>query len=119
MPVTVAFKINNVSIAAPKKSKWIIPEDKGMNGIGQKQYTAFYSYELNWDGLTQAEFQNIFQLWQGHYGSGTATADLPQFNATSYGFITYTGVLLDQPIVGEYNENYLNDVKLIIRRIRV
>lgn len=119
MPVTPDFEINNIDLPAPSRHGWKIPDDKGFNGNGAKQYTPYFTYELNWDELTQEEFRSIYNIWKGHYNSGTASVKIPEYNAATYQFTTYTGVLMDQPSVGGYSENYVLSVNVVIRKITV
>lgn len=119
MAVQPAYVINGNSLPAPKDHKWIEPDAKGDNGNGQRLYTPYFSYELSWDKLTQTEFQGLLTIWLGGYLSGTYNAVLPQYNGGSYGFITYSGTVLDRPMSGGYYENYVNNVKLTIRKINV
>jgi len=119
MTVLPAFKINNNTLPSPVSHRWIIPEDKGFNGSGQRLYTPYFNYEISWSFLTQSEFQNIYNIWLGYYNSGTASVDLPQFNSSSYAFTTYTGVTIDHPVVNAYRENYVEDIKITIRRVKI
>lgn len=118
MTIQPNFQINGNNLPSPSTHKWIEPDDKGENGVGRRLYTPYFNYELTWNFLTQVEFRVLTDIWRGHYGSGTATAKLPDYYGAVYGFTNYTGVYMDRPLVGNsYKENYVADIKVIIRRI--
>jgi len=113
------FYINNNLLPSPSEHKWIIPDVKGDNGNGQKQYTPYFSYEISWNRMSQNEFSFLYNIWLGHYNSGTAVVKLPSYFSNSYLFTYYSGVVIDQPVVGGYDENYVVNIKLTIRKINI
>lgn len=120
MTVSPDFRINSVLLPSPTEPHWVEPDEKGSNGVGQTLYQPFFSFELSWNRLSQEDFYTLMRVWKGHYGSGSAVVRLPEYPATTYGFINYTGVYIDRPKQGRsYDNNYTSDVKLTIRRIDI
>lgn len=117
MTTLPTFKINNVTLPSPSNHHWILPNSKGINGNGVAIYEPYYSYELLWNYLSQSDYNTIFQTWLGTYNSGTSVINVPQINTSNYQFHEYSGVVVDIPTVGDYNENYLGNVKIMIRKI--
>lgn len=114
----IAFN-GTVLTAQPSSHKWIPGDLIGEDGSGRGIYAAYNQYELKWDFLTPAEFNEIYNYFLAIGQTGTVVATLPQFNATEYQFYSYSGTVLRKPEVGEYFQNYLSDVKMLIVRILV
>lgn len=117
--VSPNYQINSTALPSPTKAGWALPGIYGTDGNGQSRYEPFYEYELNWSLLTQAEYNSLYTLWLGAYGSGTSTCRLPTYNTTTYAFSNYTGVVFDMPTFGDYDTNYVAGVKMTIRKITV
>ena len=117
--VDPAFKINGITIASPTESGYEISSVKGTDGSGQKRYNPFYEYNLEWNYLPQDELQEIYNAWIGTYGSGTVSCQIPQHNSSTYQFVVYSGVMIDQPEVANYQDNFVQGVKIKIRKISI
>ena len=114
------FEINGNDLPNPTEFKWILPEVRGIDGFGNKRFDPYYSMEIRWDYLTQEEFYSgINRVYLGHFNSGSATSRLPEYYGATYGFKNYSGTIIDRPEVSNYVQNFVKDVKLIIRKIRV
>lgn len=113
------FQINGNTLPSPSFHRWIIPEDRGIDGLGQKRYNPYSSFEINWSSMDQSDFNSLNTVWLGQYGSGTSTVRLPQYDVSTYAFKNYTGTVVDKPTNGNYNENFVNDVKILIRKITI
>lgn len=114
------FRINNNRIPDPTDSNWIIAETRGIDGIGQKRYTPYFSYQITYNNISPIDYYSgILAIWNGHYMSGTAVVKLPKYNGSDYVFSEYSGTIIDRPEIGKYNNNFISDVKITIRKIRV
>jgi hypothetical protein len=113
------IRINGNKLPDPTELSWNIPEVKGIDGFGNKRYDPYYSFELKWDYLTQAEYYNLMSIWQGHYLSGSAVVNLPGINDPTYQYHEYSGTVIDKPEMGNYYTEHGKGVKVIIRKIRV
>ena len=114
------YQLNSVSLPAPTDGKWIEPSEKGTDGVGQTKYVNFFEFELFWSRITQEDFRTIYNAWLGHYGSGTATVRLPDYDGTTYAFANFTGVYVDRPKHGRsYDHNYVAEVRMKIVKITV
>lgn len=112
------FSFNGTVLTAqPTSHKWISKGEIGVDGSGRGIYAAYREYEMKWDFLSTDEFQQIYNYFQAIGQTGTVVASLPQFNATDYQFYSYSGCVLREPEVGDYFQNYISDVRLLIVRI--
>ena len=57
--------------------------------------------------------------WNGHYNSGTAVVNLPEFQNTEWYFQEYSGVVVDRPEFNQYYNTFYRDVKVMIRKIAI
>jgi len=118
MTVLPSFKLNGVSLPSPTSAQWVIPTERGKDLTGQTRYNGLFGFTLTWNLLTQTEYNLLYTTWLGHYGSGTATAQLPEYNNATYQFRVYSGCVFDMPIFGSpYDTNYPSAIKIEIRRI--
>lgn len=114
------FGFNGTTLSAqPTSHKWIMSDQIGEDGSGRGIYAAYNQYELKWDFLTPAEFNEIYNFFQAIGQTGTVVASLPKFNDTTYVFYGYSGCVLRKPDVGEWFQNYVSDVRMLIVRILV
>lgn len=113
---TIGFNGTTLSIQ-PTSGKWVNKELIGVDGSGRGIYPAYRDFELKWDFLTPAEFNEIYTFFQAIGQTGTVVATLPQFNATEYQFYNYSGCVLRELQAEEYWQNYISSASLLIVRI--
>jgi len=119
MATSPNFVINGNSLPSPSRHKWLIPEDRGIDGLGMKRYQPYFSYEISWSDMSKSDFDSLNTIWKGQYGSGTSVVKLPQYDNSTYQFTFYSGCVVDKPTNMDYNENFVSDVKIIIRKISI
>jgi len=112
----IAFN-GTVLNAQPSSHKWVAKTEIGVDGSGRGIYPLYREYELKWDFLSTDEFQQIYNFFLSIGQTGTIVATLPQFNAADYQFYSYSGTILREPEIGDYFQNYISDVKMLIVRI--
>lgn len=113
------YKINSTEFTLPPTTgRWIIPDALGIGVSGVARYPAVKQFELLWDFMSPAEYSQLKTWYAYQNNTGTITADLPDIEAASYEYRTFSGVVMFHPIVGEYFEGYLSDVSVILSNIR-
>lgn len=113
-----AFKINSTLLThQPTEHSWNNREAIGTDGNGRNIYPAPRAYELKWDFLDTAEFNEIYGYYALIGNTGTVSVDLPQYRSTTYQFHTYSGCILQEPTFEGYFENYYMNVRLLIVRV--
>lgn len=114
------FSINGNALPDPTSHNWEFPSSRGIDGEGNQRYEPFYSYRLQWDYLTAAEYGSLWAIWNGQYRSGTSEVNLPGLNLIAgYTFTVYTGTIMDKPTYASYYDNYYQGVIVNIRNIFV
>lgn len=114
------FSINGVALPSPTEPMWQFPEVLGIDGRGVERLNSFYSFDLNWNAVSNEDYQTLYRVWAGQYNSGTSTIYLPKLVNSQYEFTIHTGVLIDAPkINGSYNQNYYTNIKMKVRKISV
>lgn len=113
----MTFAINGTTLLAqPTDGHWRGREEKGVTGAGKPVYSAVREYELRWDFLTPAEYNQL----QGFYfqsATGTLAVTLPRYGHDAYEDYIYSGCCLSEPEYGVYFEQYYQDVVLLVRNI--
>ena len=118
---TGSYSINNTNfIDQPSTGKWLPRKSLGYDGYGHPIYPAVYDFELDWDIISPAGFQQM----EGFYlasATGTVVANLPQYGLNDYVLFPYSGCTLDEVSVDSYIaiEGYITKIKQLIHNIRV
>lgn len=112
------FKVNGTLLSHnPTEHKWINRPPIGTDGNGREIYPAPREYEMKWDLLTAAEFDEIYGYYALIGNTGTVSVDLPQYRTTTYQFRTYSGCVLQEPQFEDFFENYYVGVRLLVVKI--
>lgn len=118
--VVNTFGFNGSALShQPTTHKWIDDREMGVSGDGHAVYPAVREYELTWDFLSAAEFNEIYTHFLSIGVTGSVVANLPQYASSPYQFYAYSGCLLRKPMYNGFFENYYEGVKLLIVRIHV
>ena len=113
------FKINGTSLThQPTNHRWVDRDPLGLTGDGKPIYAGFREYELEWDFLNATEFNELKTYFDSIGLTGTAVVSLPQYGAASYAFFAYTGCIISEPGAEGYFEEYYQQVRLLVSRIR-
>lgn len=113
------YKINGVSVQDPTNGEWINPRSLGYSGSGRVVYPPLREFRLEWNLMSISDFDTVRDEWRKDQITGSVTADLPDLLANSYVFRTFSGCHLQEPEVGQYFEQYVMDVVLVVTAIRV
>ena len=115
----MTFKLGGTTLTQqPTTHKWVNSDPVGIDGNAHAMYPAFREYEIEWDFLSAAQFNEIKNYFTSIGNTGSIVASLPQYGASTYTFFDYTGCVLREPQYDSYFEQYYQGVKLLIVRIR-
>lgn len=116
----MTYKINGTAIALqPTSGMWQDREELDIDGNGHSIYPAVREFELQWDLMSMSEFYQIENFYNNQGTTGTVVSELPCWLSGTYTFFGFTGTVLRDPIVGEYFEQYVKDVSMLIANIRI
>lgn len=114
------YAINGTTLdAQPTTGRWIDRDTIGVTGEGHGVYPALRSFQITWNFMTAAQFEEIHDFWENNSITGTVVANLPKYKDSSYGFFAYSGTVLREPQFGEFFVEHYSDVTLLIVRIQV
>lgn len=113
------YKLNSIEIADPTSGEWAVPRSLGYTGSGRVVYPPLREFRLQWNLMSIADLDEIRDEWRKDQVTGSVTADLPDLAASSYVFRTFSGCHLQEPEIGEYFQEYVMDVVLVVTAIRV
>lgn len=117
--ISGTYAVDNVEFQMqPTTGRWLDRNNLGFSGEGRPMYPAPREFEIRWNFMTMAEFNQIQTAFNAVRSSGTAVMDLPKYAATPYQFYSYSGTLLQEPTAGEFFIEHVSDVVLIVSNIR-
>jgi len=114
----MTYKINGSAITLqPAEGQWKDRESIGVDGNGHAVYSGKREYEMRWGFMLASEFNQLVTFFNTVGNTGTAVVSLPQYGASSYAFYDYTGCVLREPESGDFFEQYVSDVRLLVVKI--
>jgi len=118
--VTNAFKINGVALTLqPSDHNWIKRTQYGVDGGGHPILPAMGQYQLAWELMSPAEFDELVNAYNAHGVTGTVAVELPQWGNPSGTFYAYSGCIINEPEHSGFFENYYVAARLLITNIRI
>lgn len=113
------YAINGTTLSAqPTTAGWVDRPTIGVTGNGHDVHPRLRSFQMNFDFITAAQFEEIHDFWENNNITGTVVANLPKYKDSSYGFYGYTGCVLREPQFNEFFEQHYSNVTLLIVRIQ-
>jgi hypothetical protein len=114
----MTIKVSGVELLLqPTKHRWVPQKDLDTDGDNRPTYPRVREYELAWQLMSTAEFQQVYDIWRATT-TGTVVTELPQLGATDYQYYPYSGTTWEQPETDPYFEGYITNVKVIVRNVR-
>lgn len=114
----MAYKINGTDITIqPETGHWVDRESIGRDGNGRNVYVAPREFELKWGLISISEWSQLRTFFGSVGATGTAVVTLPKYSSSSYAYYDYSGCILNEPTVGEYFEEFVSDVRLVVSRV--
>ncbi len=115
---TGSYAINNTPLTTePSTGKWMPRKILGFDGAGHPVYPATREYELNFDFIDMASFNQLQNFYVTVSATGTVVVDLPKFNDPNWTFISYSGCTLSELELSNYFMGFPSSVKLTIYKI--
>lgn len=102
----------------PTEGRWNEPQDFGFDGLGHPIYAAVRTFEMKWNLISTSDLSQIIGFFRAVSNTGTVAMDLPKWGEPAYSFYRYSGCTLNDVRVGEYFNEYVTDVRLLIYNIR-
>jgi len=103
----------------PERGRWMIPKQLDTDGNNRPLYPGVWQFEMYWGLMSHAEYEQIFDFWEGTSASGTVVVELPEFAGTAYSpFRGYTGCTLTMPEEGPMFEEYIQNVTMQVLNVR-
>ena len=115
----MSYKINGTTLTLqPETGKWSDNEQIGVDGNGHAIYSATREFELQWGVMSMSEWNELNGLFSAIGSTGTAVVELPQYAGSSWAFHEYSGTVLREPRVGDFFEQHVTDVTMLIVKIK-
>jgi len=115
---TGTYAVNNVNfITRPSDGKWLERKVLGYDGSGHGVYPQVRSYELDWDFVDIATWNQITSAYVTASVTGSLVVDLPQYNRADFYFTSYSGVTMDEPSMDFYFVGNVSKMKVVFNNI--
>lgn len=115
---TYAFNGTTLYLS-PTVGSWENKDSLGDDGNGHVIYPSVTEFTMEWVLMPTSDFKQLQDFYLVSSTTGTVVADLPKWGGVDYVFQSYSGVILTRPTVGKYFAEHIQDVKLVVRNIRV
>jgi hypothetical protein len=114
------YAVNGVDFSLqPTTGKWIARETFGVDGHGHPIYSPIRSFEVSWQLSHPSDLKQIIDAYNLISTTGTSSFDLPKWGtAILTEFHTYSGCIVDEPILEDYFAGYSQNIRWTIRNIR-
>ena len=113
---TYAFNGTDL-LLQPTSGKWQERTNYGLDGGAHPVYPAVRNFELTWQLISPSDAQQIITFYNAISNTGTVVACLPEWGASAYQFRNYSGASLQEPTVGEYFNEHITEVRLLILNV--
>lgn len=112
------YQVNGVDITLqPTTGRWVPREQVGMDGGGHPVYVGVREFELRWDLMTPAQFDQLQSFFAAVSTTGTCTMGLPKYASNIWEFFNYSGCTLSEPEMDVYFTEHLTSAMLLVRNI--
>lgn len=117
--ITGTYSFNGSTLLLmPTEAGWVTRDEIGISGNARPTYPAVRQFEMRWEFMDMASFAQIQALYDAIQSTGTVVVDLPKYATAPYQFYSYSGCTLKEPSVGNFFEQNVTDVSLLILRAR-
>jgi hypothetical protein len=114
----MTYKISSTELSTqPTSGRWVQRNSLGISGSGHEVYSGVREYELRWQLISTADYNQLQGFYNTVGTTGTVVVDLPKYGDSSYGFYSYTGCVITEPYAADYFSTYQLDVLLVVRNI--
>lgn len=121
MSTTGSYKIDYVElIDQPTVGRWVPREIVGIDGTGHPVYPATREFEMSWNLISPACYNQIYLMFRNASGTAYITAELPIYGGSAFNFRLYSGCTIQDITFGdEYftDDGYIPNVRLTLMNI--
>lgn len=115
----MTYIINGTTLdLQPESGEWQNRDTIGTDGNGHPVYSSVREFEMKWGFMSMNQFKEIRDLYNNTGVTGTSVVSLPRYGWSSWEFREYSGTVLHEPRAGQYFEQYVSDVSLLVVKIR-
>ena len=116
--MTNSYIINGTTLSLqPASGKWNDRQSIGIDGNGHAVYPGNREFEMSWEFMSTSEFNQLRTFYLAIGNTGTAVVNIPEYAASTWVFKEYSGTVLREPEAGQYFEQYVSSVKMLIVKI--
>lgn len=113
--------INGTDLRIQPDVRWVPRANLAIDGQGHPIYSAIREVELSFELIDQETYNQLQGFYALAGNTGTAVVRLPQYGASHFSFIDYSGCVLGEPeIGGNYftEDGWIPQVKMLVTNIR-
>lgn len=115
----MVYKIDGISILAPTSGQWVPRRTIEITGEGRPIYPEVREFRLQWQLMPIDKFDEIYGAWETVQATGSNVVELPDILASSYVFREFSGCFVQEPSVGDYFQEHVRNVVLVVTNIQV
>lgn len=116
-----SYAINGTTLLdQPTVGRWTPRELLGVAGSAQPMYPGVREFELSWELISPAGYNQIQGFYNNASGVSNVTVSLPIYANAVLVFQNYSGCTLQEPQFGDTyfaEDGYIPNVRLVVMRI--
>lgn len=114
-----SFGINGTNFALqPSEFGWTERQSLGISGDAHLIYSSVRQFEMKWNLVNMSDWNQFLGFYDLVSTTGTVIIDLPKYHSSDYRFVSYTGCIINEPVMGTYFNGYPQEISITIRNIR-
>lgn len=114
-----SYKLNGTELTMqPTTGKWLPRQVLGIDGNGHAVYAGVREFEMRFNIQSPAEYNQLVTFFNAYQPSGSVIVDLPGFGTNIYNFVSYSGCNIREPEIGEYFNEYHQEILLLVSNVR-
>ena len=119
------YRISGRPILEPTTGRWLSRDVVDVQGDGRPIYGSTRAFEMRWQLESYEQWSLLVATFNELQSSGTTVARLPAYptlpfpmaTGSAFAFQEYSGVVLSEPSVGAFFQDWPTDVTLLIANI--
>jgi hypothetical protein len=117
------WQINGQHLTTPPtEAGWVNRRPLDVSGENRAIYPGIHEFEMKWVLLSYQDWAALQVLFNARETTGTSVVKIPAYpsiTGSAFAFREYSGVMIDEPSVGMFFEEFPRQVVLMIRNIAV
>jgi len=114
------YRIDGNQILSPTTFRWTPAHPLDVQGDGRPIYSGVRNAELKWVLVSYSDWSNLQHLYDLVRSTGSHVVEIPAFptaSGSAYAMGIYSGVLLAEPVIGPFFQEYPQSVTLLMLEI--